>query len=233
MLSWLDPFLLPVHHLIDGASPWLPMPLIIVLLTVVVRLALHPLNRATFRAGLHRQRIAPQLREVRTKHGKDPERLQRELLELHRREGVSPAAGCLPALVQLPVIMIVYRLFAAPQIAGTANALLHHTLMGVPMTAHAATAGAGLPVFLALIALSLLVAYLTMRQTRTQLIAPAEGGDPRQVEIAQTMNKVVPWMSFGSVIAVVVMPLGTGLYLVTSALWTLLERSAVRRTVTV
>lgn len=233
MFSWIDPFLLPLHHLIDATAAWLPMSVVIVLLTVLVRLLMHPLNRATYRATLHRQRIAPMVAQVRSRHGKNPEWLQRELLELHQREGVSPVAGCLPALVQLPVFGLVYRLFAAPQLAGTTNALLHHTLMGVPMTAHAATAGAGLPVFLALIAISLLVAYLTMRQTRAHLVAPAEGGEPRQVEIAQTMNKVVPWMSFGSVIAVVVMPLGTGLYLVTSALWTLLERYAVRRTVTV
>ncbi|QDO87655.1 YidC/Oxa1 family membrane protein insertase [Ornithinimicrobium ciconiae] len=169
---------------------------------------------------------------MRAKHGKDPERLQKEMLELHRREGVSPVAGCLPALVQMPVIMVVYRLFSAPQIAGQDNALLHHTLFGAPLTAHLATAGTGLPVFLGLIAISLVVAYLTMRQTRASLIAPAPGGDPAQAQVAETMQQVMSWLSFGSVFAVAVLPLGTGLYLVTSALWTLLERYAVRRLVT-
>ncbi|USQ80741.1 YidC/Oxa1 family membrane protein insertase [Ornithinimicrobium faecis] len=233
MLSWLDPLLLPAHHLIDLTAQWLPMPLVIVLLTILVRLALHPLNRATHRASLHRQRIAPQLQQVRAWHGKDPERLQRELLDLHRREGVSPAAGCLPALVQLPVIMIIYRLFSAPQIGGQTNALLHHTLLGVPMTAHLATAGAGLPVFLGLVGLSLVVAYLTMRQTRAHLVTPTPATDSPQAEVARTMNRIMPMMSFGSVFAVAVLPLGTGLYLVTSALWTLGERYAVRRLVTV
>lgn len=233
MLSWLDPLLLPAHDLIDLTAQWLPMPLVIVLLTILVRLVLHPLNRATHRASLHRQRIAPQLQEVRAQHGKDPERLQRELLELHRREGVSPVAGCLPVLVQLPVIMIIYRLFSAPQIAGQANALLHHTLLGVPMTAHLATAGPGLPVFLGLIALSLVVAALTMRQTRAFLVEPPAGGDPRQAEVVATMHRIMPMLAFGSVLAVAVLPLGTGLYLVTSAVWTLGERYAVRRLVTV
>lgn len=123
------------------------MPVVIILFTVLVRLLLHPLNRATYRATLHRQRIAPQLQEVRARHGKDPERLQREMMELHRREGVSPVAGCLTALVQLPVIMIVYRLFSAPQIAGQDNALLHHTLLDVPLTATLGTAGGGVTVF--------------------------------------------------------------------------------------
>lgn len=233
MFAFLDPVLLPFHHLIDATAQWLPMPLVIILFTVLVRLVLHPLNRATYRATLHRQRIAPQLQEVRARHGKDPERLQREMMELHRREGVSPVAGCLPALVQLPVIMIVYRLFSAPQIAGQDNALLHHTLAGVPLTAHLATAGPGLPVFLGLLAISLLVAYLTMRQTKAYLVPPVPGGDPTQAQVAETMNRIMPWMSFGSVLAVAVLPLGTGLYLLTSALWTLVERYAVRRMVTV
>lgn len=232
MLSWLDPILLPAHHLIELAGQWLPMPLVIILLTVLVRLALHPFNRATYRATLHRQRLAPQLAELRAAHGKNPERLQREMLELHREEGVSPLAGCLPALVQMPVIMVVYRLFAAPQFAGQANSLLNHTLLGVPLTAHLATAGSGLPVILALVAISLVVAYLTMRQTKSYLVAPALDADSPQAEIAQSMNRIMPWMSFGSVIAVVVLPMGTGLYLVTSALWTLIERYAVRRMVT-
>ncbi|MCK0110801.1 YidC/Oxa1 family membrane protein insertase [Ornithinimicrobium sp. F0845] len=230
-MSWLDPFLLPVHHLIDGTAQWLPMPLVIVLLTVLVRLVLHPLNRATYRATLHRQRIAPQLQEVRARHGKDRERLQRELLELHQREGVSPVAGCLPALVQLPVFFVVYRLFAAPEFAGQVNSVLEHTMLGVPMTAHLVTAGPGLPVFVGLLTVSLVVAFLTMRQTRAYLVEPAAGGDPRQAEVAATMNRIMPWLSFGSVFAVAVLPLGTGIYLVTSALWTLVERAAVRRMV--
>lgn len=233
MFSWLDSLLLPLHHLLDGAAAWLPMPVVIILLTVLVRLLLHPLNRASYRGTLHRQRLAPLVQEVRARHAKDPERLQRELLELHQREGVSPLAGCLPALAQAPVFMAVYRLCAAPQIAGHANVLLHHTLLGVPMTAHLVSAGAGLPVFLGLITLALVIAFLTMRQTRAYALPPTEGADPRQVEMAQTMNRIIPWMSFGSVAAVVVLPLGTGLYLVTSALWTLCERAVVRRTVTV
>ena len=233
MLSFLDPVLLPFHHLIDASAQWLPMPLVIILFTVLVRVLLHPFNRATYRATLHRQRLAPQLQEVRTRHGKDPERLQRELMELHRREGVSPVAGCLPALVQLPVVMVAYRLFSAPQIAGQDNALLHHTLLGAPLTTHLASAGAGLPVFLGLVAVSVVVAYLTMRQTRAYLVAPAPGGDGPQAQVAETMHRVMPWLSFGSVLAVAVLPLGTGLYLVTSALWTLVERYAVRQLVTI
>ena len=235
MFAFLDPVMLPVHDLIEAVSQWVPMPLCIVLLTVLVRLALHPLNRATYRAGLHRRRISPQVRELQERHRKNPEKLRTELMELHTREGVSPAAGCLPALLQLPVLGVVYRLFSAPQFAGTANALQHHTLAGVPLTAHLTTAGSGVWVFALLIAVALVVAWLIMRQTRetmaeAQQMTPA---DPRQAEVTATVNRILPMMSFGTVAAVAVLPLATGLYLAVSAFWTYCERLLVRRTVTV
>lgn len=235
MFAVLDPFLLPVHHLVEGMSEWLPMPLCIVLLTVAVRLVMHPLNRATYRAGLHRRRLSPQIRQLQERHRTDPERLRRELMQLHTREEVSPAAGCLPTLLQLPVFAMAYRLFSAPHLGGQANALLHHTLSGVPLTAHAATAGSGIWVFGLLVAVAFVVGWLTMRQTRAAMVevaAPA-GTDSPQAEVAATVSRLVPLVSFGTVVAVVVLPLGTGLYLAASAVWTYLERALVIRTVTV
>jgi YidC/Oxa1 family membrane protein insertase len=235
MFAVIDPFLLPVHDLVEGMSHWLPMPLCIVLLTVIVRLAIHPLNRATYRAGLHRRRLSPQIRELQERHRRNPERLRTELMELHTREGVSPAAGCLPTLLQLPVFAMVYRLFSAPQLGGQANALLHHTFSGVPLTAQAVTAGSGIWVFGLLVVVALLVGWLIKRQTRAAMVdrVPAGGGDSPQSEVAATMSRIMPMLSFGTVAAVLFLPLGTGLYLVASAIWTFLERSFVTRTVTV
>lgn len=248
MFAFLDPILLPVHSLLESAATVLPMPLCVVLLTLLVRLALHPLTRATYRAGLHRRRLAPQIKALQQQHGKDAARLSQELATLHREEGVSPAAGCLPALVQLPIIALVYRLFSAPVIDGEANSLLAHTLAGVPLSAHLTTVGSGhLWLFLGLLAIALVVAALIARQTRAHLdldaaLAPApmagsgaSGAKTAQAEAVETagqlMTKIVPWMAFGTVFAVAVMPLASGLYLVTSAIWTYVERSAVRATV--
>lgn len=235
MFAFLDPVLLPIHNVIETAADWLPMPLCIVLLTVLVRLAMHPLTRSTYRSGLQRRRISPQVRELQERHKKNPEKLRAELMELHSREGVSPAAGCLPTLLQLPVLGVVYRLFSTPQIAGQANALLHHTFSGVPLTAHLATAGGGIWLFGVLIAVALVVAWLIMRQTRASMAAPgaAVPTAPRQAEVTATMNRILPMMSFGTVAAIAVLPLATSLYLVTSATWTYCERLLVRRTILV
>lgn len=225
MLAMLDPFLIPVHHLLSSLTTVLPAAVGIILITVAVRLLLHPLNRATYRAGLQRRRLAPRLRELQRRHGRAPERLQRETLELYCTAGVSPLAGCLPALAQLPVFTLMYRLCSAPVIAGQVNVLLHHSLAGVPLTARLiAVGGPQLWVFAALVALALVAATLTYRQTRAAMELEATAGP---------MPRVVPLLSFGTVLAVLVLPLGTGLYLVTSALWTWSERALVQRTVTV
>ncbi|MGH6654895.1 MAG: YidC/Oxa1 family membrane protein insertase [Actinocrinis sp.] len=54
-------------------------------------------------------------------------------MSLYREHGVSPAAGCLPALVQLPVLGVMYRLFDSRTVAGRPNGLLAHELGGVPL----------------------------------------------------------------------------------------------------
>lgn len=232
MFTLLDLVLVPLHHLLVLLHPAVPPAAVVMLFTVVVRLLLHPLNRAAYRAGLHRRRIAPQLDALRARHRNDRQRLQREMLELHRAEGVPLAPGCLPMLVQLPVLALVYRLFSAPQLAGHSNVLLSHTLGGIPLSAHLTTVAAGqLWVFGVLVLSALGVAVLAARQARRHLAldaVPAVGESAQEVTAAAG-QRVVAWLPYGTVVAVLLLPLAAGLYLVTTAMWTFVERAAVRR----
>lgn len=99
----------------------------IVLCTLLVRLALHPLARAAVRGERVRARLAPHMAELQRKHGRDPERLRRAMGELQAREGASPLAGCLPMVLQLPVFFAMYHLFTSD------DELLGHTLSGAPL----------------------------------------------------------------------------------------------------
>ncbi len=105
----------------------------VILITVVVRTALIPAGVAQARADRARARLAPRLRELQQRYRTDRERLQRETLKLYRDENVSPTAGCLPLLVQAPVVGLLYGVFIHPTIAGHANGLLAETLFGVPL----------------------------------------------------------------------------------------------------
>src|SRR6478735_7860915 len=85
--------------------------LAIVGLTVAVRLLLLPLGVAQVRAEKQRARIAPRLAEITKRHGKNPERMLAEQRRVYTEAGTSPLAGCLPGLVQIPLVVALYGLF--------------------------------------------------------------------------------------------------------------------------
>jgi len=107
--------------------------LAIVVLTIVVRLALIPVGISQARAQRTRTRLAPRIAELRKRHAKNRERLQRETMALYAEEKASPFAGCLPLLIQAPILSLVYGLFLLPTINGHPNTLLDATLGGAPL----------------------------------------------------------------------------------------------------
>ncbi|SDK67228.1 YidC/Oxa1 family membrane protein insertase [Streptomyces indicus] len=202
----------------------------IVLFTMAVRLAVHPLSRAAARGQKARTKLAPQLAELRRKHGKNPEKLQKATLELHKKEGISPLAGCLPSLLQLPAFFLMYHLFSSKELGGEANPLLGHTLGAAPLGGrfHDALAdgglfgGAGL-VYLALFALVTAVATFNYRRTKQQM-ATAPAAATEAAPGMGAMLKVMPLMSFMTLFTVAVVPLAAALYVVTSTVWSAAER---------
>src|SRR5881409_3966334 len=104
----------------------------IVLFTAVVRLLVHPLSRAAARGQKARTALQPKIAELRKQHKKEPEKLQKAVLELHAEEKVSPVSGCLPSLLQLPAFFLLYHLFSSTSIGGQANELPTHRLLAAP-----------------------------------------------------------------------------------------------------
>ncbi|MFE3885592.1 membrane protein insertase YidC [Streptomyces lydicus] len=205
----------------------------IVLCTLGVRAALHPLARAATRGEKARTALAPQLAALQRKHKGHPERLQKATSELYAETGSSPLAGCLPTLLQMPVFFVMYHLFTTG-----GGGLLHHTLLGAPLGGHWSQALAdGGPfgpqgrVYLALFALIAAVAtwnYRRARATMAKAPQPAAGAGPALPGMA-SMAKVMPLLSFGTLITVAVVPLAAGLYMVTTTTWTACERALLHR----
>jgi YidC/Oxa1 family membrane protein insertase len=78
-------------------------------LTVTVLLALLPLTLRQARSTSEMQRLQPELRRLREEHKGDRQQLNQEMVALYQRHGVNPAGGCLPSMVQLPVVLVMYR----------------------------------------------------------------------------------------------------------------------------
>jgi YidC/Oxa1 family membrane protein insertase len=161
----------------------------IVLFTVAVRLVLLPLSYYAIRGQAAQARLAPQVMALRQRHARQPERLQRELTELYRREGTGMFAGYLPMLLQLPFFAVMYRLFRLGTIGGQPNALLSHGLFGAPLGSHwlsgpGPLSGQGM-VYLGLFALLAAVTWVATRISRNaaarqaaQAPAPARPARP-------------------------------------------------------
>ncbi|MGP8301578.1 YidC/Oxa1 family membrane protein insertase [Streptomyces inhibens] len=212
------------------------MAVAIVLFTLAVRAALHPLARAAARGEKARSALAPQIAELQRKHKGNPERLQKAMSDLYAKTGSSPLAGCLPTLLQLPVFFLMYHLFSTG-----GGGLLDHTLLGAPLGGHwrEALADGGLLgpqglVYLVLFALVAAVATWNFRRARAAVAkapAPAAGGNGGSAALPgmASMAKVMPLLSFGTLITVAVVPLAAGLYMVTTTIWTACERALLHR----
>ncbi|MEW6770632.1 MAG: YidC/Oxa1 family membrane protein insertase [Bacillota bacterium] len=82
--------------------------LAIILLTVIVRVLLYPLNYKQMHSMLALQRLQPKVKEIQEKYRKDPQKLQQKMMELYQEHGVNPLGGCLPLLIQLPILIALY-----------------------------------------------------------------------------------------------------------------------------
>ena len=133
----------------------------IVVLTLAVRAALHPLTRRAVRGERARLSLAPKLSDLRRRHAGDPTRLAEESMALYRAAGVSPFAGLLPVLAQAPVFIVLFNVFE-----GQTGVLGEHLFTGGPVL-----------VFLALLAGLTVVAWLTSRRAATLLPVDAAGRD--------------------------------------------------------
>ncbi|URM91265.1 membrane protein insertase YidC [Streptomyces sp. MRC013] len=207
-------------------SGFVPAPAAIVLLTVLVRAALLPLAVAAARGQRARARLAPQVAAVRKKYARDPDRLQRAVLDLYARERVSPLAGCLPGLLQVPVFFLLYHLFSRDELSG--HALLGASLDGrwTDALAQGGPLGSAGLVYLALFALVAAVAAYTYRATRAQTAAlGAEAAAPGM----GALLRVMPLMPFATLLTVAVVPLAAALYVVTSTTWSAAERAVLHR----
>ncbi len=244
MTSFLSPFMFVFADLVARMADLLG-PLFhgsataaaIVLFTACVRLLVHPLSRASARGQKARARLSPQIAELRKKHGKNPERLQQAVLELHRKERVSPLSGCLPSLFQLPAFFLLYHLFSSSGLGGESNALLGHTLGAAPLGGRWADAladggvfGARGLVYLALFVIVAAVATFNYARTKRQLAAtPLPQAGDRPTPGMGAITKIMPLMSFMTLITVAVVPLAAALYVVTSTTWSAIERAVLYR----
>jgi YidC/Oxa1 family membrane protein insertase len=104
-------FCVPLLWLMNFFGTWLPgqnYGVAIILLTVLVKVVFYPLSLKSMRSMKAMQALQPQLNALRSKYKSDPQRYQREQMEIFRKHGVNPMGGCLPMVVQIPIFYALY-----------------------------------------------------------------------------------------------------------------------------
>jgi YidC/Oxa1 family membrane protein insertase len=106
-----DVFFLPLFNLLVFLYriPFFDFALAIIVFTIVIRTILAPLFVRQIRSQKEMQRMQPLVREVQRKHKGNRQKIAEETMALYREHGVNQFGGCLPVLVQLPILFALYQ----------------------------------------------------------------------------------------------------------------------------
>ena len=170
-------------------------------LTIVIRLILAPLQQfqlVTQRKTMVEQRkLAPQVAELRKKYKKDPTKLNAEMMKLYQEHGVNPLGGlvgCLPLVVQLPILTALYYVFQNFAKAGhPPQPFLFLSNLNENPSHHQLFSGLPIPV-LAYLIFPLLAALTTLVQSRMLQMPPAPNPTDQEKQ-TQDMQRTMVWLS--------------------------------------
>ncbi len=113
IFGWVNKFLvIPVFNWLNQFN--LNFGIIILILTIIIKLILFPLTYKSYLSMAKMRLLKPDLDEINKKYEKeDPLKKQQAIMNLYKRAGVSPFGGCLPMLLQMPILIAMFRFFPA------------------------------------------------------------------------------------------------------------------------
>ncbi|HEX7713561.1 MAG TPA: YidC/Oxa1 family membrane protein insertase [Bacillota bacterium] len=109
---FVDLFRIVLQFFFENTQSW---GWAIILLTLLIKIVLFPMNVKQFQAMEKMKRIQPKMKEIQDKYKDKPEELQRRTMELYQKEKVNPFGSCLPLLIQLPLLWAIFALLQDPK----------------------------------------------------------------------------------------------------------------------
>ena len=101
-------FVLTSLHSLTASAGFISYGWDIVLLTIIVKMILYPLTVKQVKSMKAMQELSPKIKKLQEKYKDDPQVMQQKIAELYKEAGVNPLAGCLPLLIQMPILMGMY-----------------------------------------------------------------------------------------------------------------------------
>ena len=110
IFGWVNRFIvIPIFNFLNGFN-W-SYGIIILILTIAIKILLLPLTFKAYLSQAKMKVLKPEVDEIQGKFKEEPMKLQQEMMALYRKAGVSPLGGCLPMLLQMPILIAMFRFF--------------------------------------------------------------------------------------------------------------------------
>lgn len=114
VMAWINRFVvIPVFNFLEGFN--INYGIIILILTILLKIVLFPIAYKTYLSSAKMKILKPEIEEINQKYPKKEEALKKQqaTMELYKKAGVNPMAGCIPMLLQLPILLAMFRFFPA------------------------------------------------------------------------------------------------------------------------
>jgi YidC/Oxa1 family membrane protein insertase len=233
---------LPSARLLGTDWQWI---LAIVFLVLTVRVILFPVFVKQIRSQRAMQALQPRVKELQAKHKGDKETMQKELMELYRKEKANPLMGCLPMFLQIPVFLGLFHVLKRLRPGNSAKTLYGWTadqfdsaarakLFNAPIAAHfssktdelSALGANGMTVKVVAGFLVVIMIVTTFMTSRQMILKTGWSEDPQQRMIQKLMLYGIP---FSLLISGSLFPIGVVIYWVTTNLFSLGQQFWVLR----
>jgi len=175
----------------------------IILLTLCIKLIFWPLTQKSYKSMQGMQKLQPEMKKMREKHGKDKQKLNQEMMSFYKENKVNPLGGCLPMVIQIPVFFALYRV-----LLGSIE------LMHAPFILWITDLSAKDPYYVTPLIMGVTM-FLQQKMTPTNV-------DPTQAKIMLMMPVVFTFMFLN-------FPSGLVLYWLTNNLLTILQQYLIKR----
>jgi YidC/Oxa1 family membrane protein insertase len=201
-------FLTQIHSVV-GNWGWA-----IIILTVLIKLAFFPLSAASYKSMARMKEVQPRLVQMKEQYKSDPQRLNKEMMEMYKKEKINPLGGCLPVVIQIPVFISLYWvLLLSVEMRGAPWTLWIHDL-SAPDTSLSDLVGLSIPIGI----LPILMAVSMFVQTKLNPAPP----DPVQAKVMLFMPLAFSLMFF-------FFPSGLVLYYIVNNLLSIAQQWQINR----
>ena len=193
--------------------------LAIILFTIFIKMCLFPLTIKQLRSQRAQQSLQPQLQELKARHGNDKVKLNEETMRLYKENNANPIAGCLPTLIQFPVLIGLYNsLYTVIREPGVHASFLWVKDLSLPDFWSVVPPGSTTHIYNGLFILPILAGALQWVQQR-MMMNPAVNQDPQQ----KMMNQMMQFMPLMVIFFGFRFPAGLAIYWVTNTLVSIVQ----------